>query len=69
MNRTRFAVRGGVPPGACSRGACARSVMLVLSMPVCPPKSEPGYLPGVMMLGRLEIITVLLLFFPDTYRD
>ena len=23
----------------------------------------------LMMLGRLEIITVLLLFFPDTYRD
>ena len=26
-------------------------------------------LSGLMMLGRLEIITVLLLFFPDTYRD
>jgi trk system potassium uptake protein TrkH len=27
------------------------------------------FLSFLMMLGRLEIITVLLLFFPDTYRD
>ncbi|MFP6648988.1 MAG: potassium transporter TrkG, partial [Pirellulaceae bacterium] len=27
------------------------------------------FLSVLMMLGRLEIITVLLLFFPDTYRD
>ena len=27
------------------------------------------FLSMLMMLGRLEIITVLLLFFPDTYRD
>ena len=27
------------------------------------------FLSALMMLGRLEIITVLLLFFPDTYRD
>ena len=27
------------------------------------------FLSALMMLGRLEIITVLLLFYPDTYRD
>jgi trk system potassium uptake protein TrkH len=27
------------------------------------------FLSVLMMLGRLEIITVLLLFYPDTYRD
>ena len=27
------------------------------------------FLSILMMLGRLEIITVLLLFYPDTYRD
>ena len=27
------------------------------------------FLSILMMLGRLEIITVLLLLFPDTYRD
>jgi trk system potassium uptake protein TrkH len=27
------------------------------------------FLSIMMMLGRLEIITVLLLLFPDTYRD
>ena len=33
--------------------------------------SDPTFLvlSFLMMLGRLEIITVLLLFFPDTYRD